>query len=347
LKNWNLALLALQQIFCLHSRLVHAQWSLAPDKKICAAALPNSNFSNTFGIVFLQILFLSIIDGLLTFEDFMGLSAITHTSFIDAFRNPYSWPSHPDPRPPKLFSSSYSKAKEMIPLYPARWCLITSVKIPYQLQPGAVTQFLASIHRFLTPENFDKGFKSLKSAGYEIEWTTPNKEGEHMMILAAKKGNDGLVRFLHDKDKTLIKTGTPWGATALFIAAAYRNLSTVATLIELGADPSTAIISSKKLEFVAGEFFWRNPTPLCLKRATPLWAAAKIGQSVDIVKILMKHNGELGFTLDSLDDLSYEYMRRAHIELFKDRVFLGGKLNEALGEDFFNGETMNLILDYA
>ncbi len=32
---------AWQLIFGLHSRLVHAQWSLAPDAKICAASLQN------------------------------------------------------------------------------------------------------------------------------------------------------------------------------------------------------------------------------------------------------------------------------------------------------------------
>src|SRR5690348_15959920 len=50
LKSWFLAAFALQHFFCLHSRLVHAQWSLAPDKKIAQLPCQNSNFWITFGI---------------------------------------------------------------------------------------------------------------------------------------------------------------------------------------------------------------------------------------------------------------------------------------------------------
>jgi proline iminopeptidase len=45
-KNWFLAASAGLQIFGLHSRLAIQQWSLAPDTKICAASLPNSQVLN-------------------------------------------------------------------------------------------------------------------------------------------------------------------------------------------------------------------------------------------------------------------------------------------------------------
>ncbi len=47
-KSWFLAASAWQQIFGLYSRLAIQQWSLAPDTKICAASLPNSQLLNSF-----------------------------------------------------------------------------------------------------------------------------------------------------------------------------------------------------------------------------------------------------------------------------------------------------------
>ena len=47
-KSWFLAASAWQQIFGLHSRLAIQQWSLAPDTKIYAASLPNSQLFNSF-----------------------------------------------------------------------------------------------------------------------------------------------------------------------------------------------------------------------------------------------------------------------------------------------------------
>jgi hypothetical protein len=43
-----LAALAWQQIFGSYSSLASRQWSLAPNKKICAASLPNSQLLNSF-----------------------------------------------------------------------------------------------------------------------------------------------------------------------------------------------------------------------------------------------------------------------------------------------------------
>jgi hypothetical protein len=48
LKWWFLAPSVWQQIFSLHSRLAIQQWSLVPDKKFCAASLPNSPLLNPF-----------------------------------------------------------------------------------------------------------------------------------------------------------------------------------------------------------------------------------------------------------------------------------------------------------
>ena len=43
-QTWNLVALALQQIFCLRSRLGVAQWSLAPNKKFAQPPCQTPNF---------------------------------------------------------------------------------------------------------------------------------------------------------------------------------------------------------------------------------------------------------------------------------------------------------------
>src|SRR5579862_9733299 len=50
LKNWFLTASAFSQNSHLHSRLVHAQWSLVPDQNFEKPSCQIPNFSNTFGI---------------------------------------------------------------------------------------------------------------------------------------------------------------------------------------------------------------------------------------------------------------------------------------------------------
>ena len=51
LKRWFLASSVRQHILGLHSRLAIRQWSLAPDTKICATSLPNSQPLNSLGYI--------------------------------------------------------------------------------------------------------------------------------------------------------------------------------------------------------------------------------------------------------------------------------------------------------